>query len=462
MTIWVPSLAGHDGPIYQAIADELASDVESGTLAPGARLPAQRDLAHELGLTVTTVTRGYAEARRRGLINSHVGRGSFVRRPAPLPHQLHDLEAHDGHIDCSVSALLPTAHADEIAARFRQPPTLDPMRRVGYQPWVGTSRDRAAGAAWIGRTGLDVSPDRVLVTAGAQHAMQVAFATLLTPGDLVVTEELTYGGLAAVAAYLRVRVEGLPMDDEGLRPDALDNACRRDHPKLLYCVPSAQNPTGAVMSAARRREVARVAAAHDLVIVEDDSYGLFVDGAKPLAAYGPSRAYYITSTSKTLIPALRIGYLVAPPGPPDMVQPLVPAMFATVVMASPITAEIASDWIDGGLADRILAWKRDEAAARNRLARTVLGAFDLSGHEAAPHVLLRLPAPWRAEDFEAQARRQGVLVDAAGKFAVGRAPTPRAIRVALGMPPTRAVLERGLRVLADILAGSPASGNPIV
>ena len=457
MTTWFPDLSERSTAIYLAIADALAADVDSGVLPPGTRLPAQRDLAHELGLTVTTVTRGYAEAQRRGLISSHVGRGTFVTQPEVA---LRDLREDTAIIDLSMNSLMPYAHVDLVTAHlWPERSRAETFALLGYQPFAGGRHHREAGAAWIGRAGLEVSSDQVLVTAGAQHAMEVVFSTLLSPGDVVVTEALTYSGLKSLANHLHFRLEGLEMDEHGMLPAAFERACDAQKPKMLYCLPTAQNPTGSVMPVARRRQIAAIARDRGVSVVEDGSYGFYVPDDVPLASFAPERSYYITATSKSLVPALRVGYLATPPG---LTPRFVPSIFASTVMASPLTAEIATAWMADGLADRIVQWKRKEIAARRELARRLLGGHSVEGHALSPHLFVRLPEPWRAEDFAAQARLRGVAVNTAQEFAVGRAPAPHAIRICLGCSASRDELSGALTTITEMLRSQPEPSTPVV
>ena len=186
---------------------------------------------------------------------------------------------------------------------------------LDYPADGGNPRDREAGARWIGRTGLAVEPDDVLVCSGSQHGITTVLATLLAPGDLLVTEELTYPGLKAVASLLHLRTQGLPMDAHGLRPDAFEDACRKGGVRALYVVPTIHNPTGTVMPEARRREIAAIARAHGVAIVEDDIHALLpAERPLPIAAFAPELSYYLMSTSKTLVAGLRVGYVAAPRG----------------------------------------------------------------------------------------------------------------------------------------------------
>jgi DNA-binding transcriptional MocR family regulator len=312
--------------------------------------------------------------------------------------------------------------------------------------------------------GLAADPGRVLVSSGSQHGMTAVFAALLAPGDLVLTEALTYPGMKALAGLLSLRLQGVSMDADGLRPDALAAACRAGAARALYCMPSLQNPTTAMMPEARRREVAAVAREHGLLVVEDDVHGhLPARAPRPLAALAPEIAIYLNGTSKSLAPGLRVGFIVAPE---PLVGRLAAAIRGTTWMAAPLMAEVASRWIRDGTAAAAVARKRDEAAARQELAARVLLGASLQAHPAAYHLWLHLPGSWSAEAFADAARARGVVVTPAAAFAApparaGRPALPAAVRVCLGAAADRGALERGLRVLAGLLqSGREPLGLP--
>jgi len=462
MTSWAPDLRSRGGPRYLAIADALADDVAQGRLRPGGRLPTHRDLADRLGVTVGTVSRAYAEAAHRGLVSGEVGRGSFVRNEAPefgvpaagAPHGLVDLSVN--HPPTTKDESRGEHLARTLAALARRS---DLARLLGYPPEAGAPAHRAAGAEWIARSGLKASADNVLVTSGSQHAMTALFAAVLRPGDLVLTEALTYPGMKALAALLHLRLQGVAFDEHGLRPDAFAAACRGGA-KALYCVPTLHNPTAAVMPEARRREVAAIARAHGVMVVEDDVHGrLHEDPPPPIASFAPELSFYLTGTAKSVAPGLRIGFMLAPA---PMVPRIAAAIRATTWMAAPLMAEIVAQWIKDGTADRIVKRKRQEAAARQRLAQDVLGRFASRSNRAAYHLWLPLPDPWRSETFADEARRRGVAVTPAQTFMVGRIATPHAVRVCLGAPADRKPLEKGLRILAGILEATPHADVAVV
>lgn len=440
MTIWSPRLPETLDPIYSRIADALERDIRAGVLVPSSRLPTHRELARNLRITPVTVTRAYAEAMRRGLVESMTGRGTFVRT------------AH--RRESAVAIAADTDLATNIVTVPLPSPSRALLERIGeelttstYSSGPGSERHRAAGAAWIGKTsGRDTDPARVVVTAGTQHALFLAFAATTRPGDVVFAEALTYHGAKSVAALLNVRLAPLPLDRYGLVPDALERACRgRSAPKVLYTVPSLHNPTGAVMPETRRRELAAVANAHGLTIIEDDVCGFLLEKTPPpLAAFAPDRTIFLTGLGKALAPAMRVGYLT---GPDALVARAQAALASTILFASPVTAEWAATWIEDGTAARIVAQKRAEVQLRNRAARRILSRA--GGDARSPHLWMELPKRWSAEAFVEEARRRRVRVAGASSFAVGDN-VPRAIRVSVGAPATIAELEQALHVLAGI------------
>lgn len=464
--MWKPDTTRKDGPVYLAIADALARDIASGRLEPGERLPTHRELSKRLGLNVMTVTRAFAEAARRGLVEAEVGRGTFVRRrdvaaTAPALAAARgegDLVDFDFNLPVgNLAALDPSPILADLARGDKKGSRLV---HSGYST-SGQAEHRAAGAAWIGRSGLEADAERTILCGGAQHAMAVTLATLAAPGDPILTEELTFPGMKALASLLHLRPLGVAMDESGLVPEALEEAARKSGARVLYCMPTLHNPTGIVMPDARRREIARVARRHGIAVVEDDSYGfLCADAPPPIAARAPEIGYFLTSTSKSLAAGLRIGYLQAPDA--AAVERLGATVAGFTWMAAPLMAEIASRWIRSGAAAAEVEWKRAEAAARRAIFDAAVGAGASASHRASPHVFLPLPPPWRADGFVAEARRRGVAVTPAEPFVAGRAAAPHAVRVCLTTPPTRAEVESGVATLARVLAGAPRSGRSLV
>jgi DNA-binding transcriptional MocR family regulator len=457
MTIWTPTIPATAEPKYRALLDALQHDVDAGPLQPGDRLPTQRQLAERLGLAIGTVSRAYAVAERRGLVSGEVGRGTFVRSRVTGAEEGAVEDENPALIDLSKNRLIRDRHSGLAARTLESLAARSDLDRLldYYQPAPGMTRHRAAGAGWIARAGLEVPAERVILTSGAQHGTVTVLASLTRPGDLVLTEQVTYSGMKAIASLLHLQLRGLPLDDRGVRPDAFAEACREARPRALYCMPTLQNPTAVTMPVERREEIAAIARAHDVALVEDDVYGFLADSPlPPLAALVPSHAYYITSTSKSLAPGLRIGYVVAPAGKVERVSAVIRA---STWLTAPLLAELVTEWIDRGDADAMVAWKREETSTRHALALRILGPW-ISGSTVAGrsfHFWLPLPEPWRTEGFVAEARGRGVLVSPSEEFVVGRESAPHAIRVCLGAGVTRDRLAEGLERLAELLRAGP-------
>jgi DNA-binding transcriptional MocR family regulator len=439
-------------PKYLAIANSIARAVETGGIKPGSRLPTHRALAVQESVTIGTVSRAYDELYRRGLVVGEVGRGTFVRS---LPTEATRFGQPDNPtkdaIDLSLNLPVPGAQVAELARVI-----VELVKRgrlnglLGYAPHLGTARHRAAGAEWIGRSGLKVSLDEVVVTNGAQHAIFLALSTLARPGDVILTEGLTYPGVKTIASMLHLRLEGVAIDATGLRPEAFQDACEKHRPKALYCMPTVQNPTASVMNEQRRRRIADIARMNHVAVIEDDTYGFLApDAPRPITARAESLGFYITTMSKSVAPGVRIGYLRAPRG---SIPGVSNAMMATNWTVSPITAEIATAWIEDGAADAAVQWRRREARARSDLAAKILGPK--IGREIslpALHFWMPLPPPWRADELVREARMRGVILSPPELFVVGRASAPHAIRICLGATRDRETLKRGLSVIASLL-----------
>lgn len=449
MTIWQPSLDSHL-PLYLALADALARDLSAGLLQPGVRLPPQRELADFLGVTVGTVSRGYAEAERRGLVRGEVGRGTFIRGSQsrdPWPSSDEDA----GLIDFSLS--LPVVLPEEgaaLAATLRHlsaEPGVDAL--LHYRPETAAPHQRQAAAEFLNRLGFRLGGEDILVTAGSQQGLNAVLASIFSAEQLLISGELTYPSIKAQAASHGLRLKGVALDKEGMRPDAVAALCEQE-PRVagLYLVPTIQNPTTGTMSPARRRELAELAEAHDLWIIEDDVHSFLPTRHQPpIAVDYPDRTIYLCSLAKCLAPGLRTGFITAPK---RVVPALRSAIHAGVWMAAPLMVEIATRWLVDGTADRLIEAKRRETRARQQIVADILGPWPYRADPEGYIVWLELPEPWYSDQFVTRARERGVIVVGAGAFAVGRRNLPQAVRISIGQT-TRADLEKGLKTLAQIL-----------
>jgi len=457
--MWTPRLASETLPLYVAIADAIAADAEAGRLAPGTRLPTHRALAKTLGIDVTTVSRAYAEARRRGLIVGHVGRGTYVRggRPASLPAVAAPPIDLTVNLPPEPSEVCDDAMRRSLADLARSPAI---AALLAYAPAGGRAEHREAGRMWCAERGVTSATERVFVCGGAQQALTAILSAHCEPGDTILTELLAYPGFLAAARTLRLRVVGVPIDRDGLIPDDVAQACRTHRPKVLLATPTLQNPTASVMSAARRRRLATVIRDRGVTLVEDDVYGPLVpDGPRPVSSLVPELSYYVSSFSKVVTPALRTAFVVAPTG--AQAARVLPHLQATGWLVPPLMTEIASRWIASGVASKIAEDRRREASARQTMLREILGLPSSAGSPHAMHHWLELPRPWeRAADFVDALRRRGVVVTGRDAFAVDHGLPSRAVRVSLGAAPSRDALGTALETIAGLLREEPEPARP--
>jgi DNA-binding transcriptional MocR family regulator len=429
---WLRRIDALDGPAYRRIAQALENAVAEGELTPGDQIMAQREVARLVGIDFTTVTRAYALARERGLIEGTTGRGTFIRRRT--------IEDEAGLVDLSMNLPPPPAGLN-LAVLLRETTgailaRTDPATLMAYHPGAGSLAQRTAGAAWLAPTLGEVDPARVVVASGAQTALSALLDHLTAPGDTILIEAFAYPGLLATAARRGLTVIACPLDGEGLEPEALARLVARHRPRLICCTPTFQNPTAATMSLARREAVADIARQAGVAIVEDDAYGLLPASPLPaLAGLWPEGVFHVATTAKALSPGLRLAYVVTPPG---RAEGFAQALHAIAQMPAPLMAAVVTSWIRDGVAGRVLAGVREEAIARRALAEQLLPAA-VGGPESL-HV-------WLPEAVATPAARErGLALVGAGAF---RAPgaVGEGLRISLGAAAKRTMLTRALAEL---------------
>ncbi|MCA1455326.1 PLP-dependent aminotransferase family protein [Bradyrhizobium sp. BRP22] len=456
MTDWRPDLSNSDKPRYLAIADAIADDIAAGKLVIGDRLPPQRKLAKRLDIDFTTVARGYVEAQKRGLIESKVGQGTFVR-DKPRPRR--SAQAFPPRpVDLSMN-LPPEPDNPDLIARMQAGADYimrDVVSLLRYQGFGGTQADKDAASSWLGRRALVPAQSRIFVSPGAHPALLGILSILAKPGEVVLCEAITYPGIRAIAAQLGITLVGLPMDDEGVELQALTDACKKLKPKAIYLNPTLQNPTTLTIPDPRRREIVAIARRYKLPIVEDDAYGFIPEhghGHAPFAAIAPDLTWHVAGLAKCIGAGLRAAYVVVPDT--RSAWPFASALRAATVMASPLTVSLVTRWIEDGTADTMLRFIRSETSARQKLAAEILPKGSYRGDLLSFNIWVPLPAPWTRSGFVEHMRSTGIGVVASDAFVVN-GPPPEAVRICLGGPVNRPQIRSALEYTAHALAESPA------
>ncbi|MCJ9429324.1 PLP-dependent aminotransferase family protein [Kordiimonas marina] len=449
--MWKPRLANSARIKYLGIVDALQEDIQSGRVVGGDRLPPQRTIAEALDVDLTTVTRAFNEARRRGLIDAQAGRGTFVS-PAMEGDEADVL----GDISYDLSMNMPPQPAEAnlsqaitsaITSILRSPRGAASMH---YRESIGTEKDRQAGTIWLAKRIEGIGSNRVLVSAGAQSALFAICELNLRRGQVIAAGSMTYPGLKAVASQKGLIVEALTMDEHGIMPDAFEQVCRERSPKALYVIPTIDNPTTVTMPEERRRTIAALARRYNVAIIEDDPYApLRPERLTTFTEMAADITWHIATLSKCVTPALRVAYVVAPTGA-DALR-LATAMRATTLMAPPLMSSVATRWVLDGSLDRITGAIRAENMKRQLIAKSVLGNVSMAADPCGHHIWLQLPGHWRASDFSQYADRAGILIVPSATFATGD-DQEEAVRISLGVAPDRETVKDGLSQLASLMS----------
>lgn len=454
LPLWFPRLAAHGGPRFLQIADALQAAVAEGLLKPGDRLPPQRQLAAQLDVDLTTVTRAYDEARRRNLLEGRGARGTYVAAPKVEFTAVLDLSMNtppppdgvdfDDMLKQGLSQVLMRADNDLL---------------MTYHLGGGSDADRKAGARWLAPMYGQLDARQVVVCPGAQAAIAASILALTQPGDVILAEPTTYPGLRAAATQFGRHVIAVEADKHGMVPDMLEEACRRHKPRLVYLNPTLQNPTAVTMPERRRRELAGSARRCNVRVVEDDPYWLLADAPPPpIATFAPEQVIYISTLSKCLTPGLRVAFVLV--RDPHERERFLAALRSFALMVAPLTAALATQWILDGSADGLLEGVRKEARLRHRMARDIL-AGRYGGAGDGLHVWLELPAYWTSAQLARAADGEGISITPAEVFATGDGAV-NAIRISLGSIQDRGRLRAGLQRLSHLLAGRPEAFSAAV
>lgn len=417
-------------PLYQQIVQRVVHLIERGILTPGTKLPTVRAMSKEQGLGRMTVQTAYAELQTQGWIESVVGRGTFVAersQSGALPQAILPRVEVPG----SLAALLET---QEPLARFllaQAAPAEDsyPVKNfkaclaiamqkpvhLAYGSVLGDESLRAQVSRVLLTRGLAVSPEAILITSGAQQAIDLVIRTLTTPDQTIAVEAPTYPGVLEILTSRRQRCVEVPVDGEGLSLPDLRRLCERDRPALLYTIPSYQNPTGTLTSMEHRRQLIEIAERFDLYILEDDVYGhLGLDAPAPPCLKSlddKGRVIYLTSFSKSLMPALRLGAVVATP---TQLGALTRRKQASDLISSPLLQAALAEFLRRGYYDSHLKKVRELYRLRRDVACQTLEDLLPDCRFYVPQgglsIWLQLPAEVEEAELFLQARKRGVVV----------------------------------------------------
>jgi DNA-binding transcriptional MocR family regulator len=438
-------------PLYLQIKDQIRDLIWSGDLPVGARLPPERELAASLGVNRTTVSSAYSELAADGLVVGHVGRGTVVCPPArvrgptrassppqplpwaefflgeraqdPLIRELVALCVQEDVISLAGGVPAPDLYPVE---RFAQ--AMDTvLRRQGrtllqYCPTEGHLDLRIALAEMAGKRGIATLPENVLVLSGSQQGLDLVARAMIEPGTPVLVEAPSYLGALSAFRAAGARLLSVPLDEDGMRVDALERLLARHRPQLIYTLPTFQNPSGKVMSAERRQALLCLAQRYQVPVLEDDPYGELYYGDPPPLPIKSSDSYghviYLSTFSKILLPGIRLGWLIAPRRVVDHLASIkqhadlnsnTPAQWALVEF-------IRQGWLEEHLAMLRQAYPRRLEAMLSALREFVPRGMRWNQPAGGLHLWCHLQGGLRTRDLLVEAARRRVAFVAGEAF----------------------------------------------
>ncbi|MGI8855858.1 MAG: PLP-dependent aminotransferase family protein [Thermomicrobiales bacterium] len=477
MSLFVRLDRASDETLHDQLVAQTRRAILTRQLPAGMRLPATRVLAADLGISRNVIVSAFDELISEGYLEARVGSGTYIAHdvtplpggalavPVGRPRWLTDappvgLTPMPGQIDFRLGQ--PTIAPLPLSVwRGAWRDVLGTLPSATYGPAAGDPALRAAIAAYLGRArGIACGPDDVIVTAGAVQALESIARATLAPGDAVGMEEPGYPEARAVFLSRGARIVPIPVDDDGLRVDALPTG--PDAPLLVYVTPSHQYPLGARLPVSRRMALLAWAAVHDSLIIEDDYDSEFRFDAPPLPALAglddAGRVAYIGTFSKVLTPSLRAGYLVAPLPLRERIAGLTPETARQTPW--PIQRALTHFLLSGDLERHIRRMRRHYAAQRAALhdaLAPIAPLAHLQGLEAGLHAYLALRPDLDPASIIARAAARGVTVYSLAPYYLGE-PDRNGILLGYGGLTHDAVI-RGARALAEAIEDA-ARGEP--
>jgi DNA-binding transcriptional MocR family regulator len=467
MTNWLPNLSTGTGPLYMRLADHIETAISNGELAAGTKLPPQRNLAYDLGVTIGTVSRAYSLVHERGLVSGEVGRGTYVNsRHTPTPSVHIGQAANTSNAAVSAAETKQLSKLDTTAAPTVGQGVLierhlsDIMAERAAQV-ASYARDfpeewSVAGARWLAQNGWTPSPENIVPTIGAHAAVMGIIGAVTSPGDRIAFEHLTYSQISRSAALAGRRIALVDSDENGIIPEDFERVCAQQHPKMIFLMSSGQNPTSTTLPLERRKAIADIAHRHNVWIIEDNLYGAMCRDDIPLIAQlAPEQTFLVGSLSKSVAAGVRGGWVACPPHFGTRVRTAHKMMTGGLPF---LLAELCARLVLSGDAHRIRQDCIAEVNAREQMVRQIFSGLEFNSNPDIAFVWLKLPEPWLSGTFRNAARKEGILIDDEDEFKAGRSEKVyHRVRISFSAPNTREELARHLHTLRRLLDNGSVS-----
>lgn len=448
---------------YVEIARKIESRIEVGQYPEGSKLPTHRSLADAFSTTAVTVAKAYNLLTEMGLVESFVGRGSYVKK---LPQLKQVIQSEREEKDKNFSILQPCfkEQLSQLQTTFSQIFSQQIQTQLfSYREDTGSIVHKEAGRLWCEAYGLEVSrAEQILLCNGAQHALSSLIECYSKEGDYIALEAQTYPGVIAIIKSLGRKPVAVSMDEYGMQAEALDEICQQFKPSLVVVVPSHQNPTTVTMPKTRRQAIAQVIQQHPVWLLEDDIYAFLNQEIVPaITNLVPEKSFYISSLSKAISPGLRCGFIKAPQSQVSHVSEYIRTM---VWHASAFMFECAQRLIDSGMAfdmatEQKMIAQRRQAIAQQMLSQTLPDVI-FQCQASSYHIWLTLPPSWQVEALVQTAKEHGILLSS-GVFFEAQGKQSSCIRISLMAIADDAAFQSGLTQLVNLIKRESPSVMPV-
>ncbi|MFG1624357.1 PLP-dependent aminotransferase family protein [Kribbella sp. NPDC049227] len=436
-------------PLHLQLAEQFRAAILDGRLRSGHRLPSTRDLARDLSVSRSVTQAAYDQLHAEGWIEGRTGAGTYVTDVVPLQPAVRHRAAPQPNPAAELLSLRPgipyIAPTPDPGWRraWREVSTQSPPR--GYDDAAGLPELRAALADHVGRVrGIACGPENILITNGTVHGLRLLLTVTRSPGDRIAIEDPGYLNAVVAARDHHLDIVDVPVDADGLQVSALTEV------PAVYVTPSHQYPLGGRLPVARRNELVRWARRNDAMLIEDDYDSEFRYDVAPLPALAQldlDRVVHLGTLSKTISPALRLGWLVASD---TMVDRL--ARFRAESgdwPGWPMQAALLAMLRDGYLDQTVRKGRRLYADRRLHTCTALAPYGQIIGQEAGLHITLLLPDPLNDHQITAEARQAGVVVAPLSEY---RRSTPGPPGLVIGYAtPSTPDLHRALDILIGVL-----------
>ena len=446
---WKPDRSILKRPFYLSIAQALENDIINGFLAPGTKLPPQRELADFLDVNFTTITRSYKICELKGLIYAITGSGTFISPNAARS------------ITISTDKFSGTCIELGFVASFEQTNSmiLKTTKKVfekryleqlfNYNDPTGMPHQKMAGLNWMESFGIHSDMDHMAIVSGAQNALAITLCALFEPGNRIAVDSYTYSNFIELSKMFHIQLIPIPGDENGMLPDELENQCRLTDIHGIFLMPSCSNPTTIMISDKRKKELASVIKKYNLIVIEDDTYsfltsGVISDYKGPIFKLLPEHTVYIFSTSKSICSGLRVAYIVFNE---KFKEKILKAIFNINVKTSSLDVEIITELILSGKANEIVAEKKRISLSANDIFMESFPKYESHGHPFSFFKWLPISGTSNAQELEANLLKKGIRIFHSDRFLSGSNITSKFLRISLASTNSLYELKTGLEIL---------------